>query len=271
MPNISVNKINLYYETHGEGEPLMLIAGLASDSQSWQTILAPLSENFYIIAPDNRCSGRTQSTDMQISIPLMAEDCHALIKNLGLSRVNVLGHSMGGMIALELAKTHPGCLDKLILASTSCNISSRNRSLFLNLADSMLSGMEAALWFKNFFYWLFSRRFFDNETALLEAVRYAVEYPYPQSVGCFVKQVLALVDYDCTEGLSKITAKTMVIIGDQDILFYPEESQRLAQDISDATLCLLQDSAHAIHIEQPLKFSESVIKFLKSEPFTITT
>lgn len=59
MPNIQVNNVSLYYEIHGEGEPLMLVAGLGSDSQSWQPVMEELSRHFLVITPDNRGTGRT--------------------------------------------------------------------------------------------------------------------------------------------------------------------------------------------------------------------
>jgi len=75
MPNATINDVDLYYEIHGDGMPLMLVAGLASDSQSWQTILGHLSRQCLLIAPDNRGAGRTKPQAIEISIRHIADDC----------------------------------------------------------------------------------------------------------------------------------------------------------------------------------------------------
>ncbi|MDP8313931.1 MAG: alpha/beta hydrolase [Candidatus Celaenobacter antarcticus] len=107
MPSTIVNGIDLYYEIHGKGEPLMLIAGLASDSQSWQPIMEDLSRNYRVITPDNRGVGRTKPSDINISIQKITDDCISLVRHLGLSSVNMLGHSMGGFVALDCAIRYP--------------------------------------------------------------------------------------------------------------------------------------------------------------------
>ena len=119
MPNTKINGIDLYYEMNGKGIPLMLIAGLGSDSQSWQPIIEELSRHCLVIAPDNRGTGRTRPQNARISIQQIADDCMKLAKHLGLSAVNLLAHSMGGFIALDLAIRHPDSIDKLILAGSS--------------------------------------------------------------------------------------------------------------------------------------------------------
>jgi pimeloyl-ACP methyl ester carboxylesterase len=265
MPNMVINDVDLYYETHGEGVPLMLIAGLASDSQSWQTILEDLSRRYLVITPDNRCTGRTLPGDIGTSIHEVADDCLALVRHLGLSSINLLGHSMGGFVALDLATRHPDRINKLILAGTSASNSERNNSLFFNWTSCLESKLDPYLWFRNIFYWLFSTRFFESEAAVKEAVRYAVEYPYRQSTIAFRNQVKAIADYDCTESLSNIVAKTMVISGKEDLLFPPEVCFRLAQAIPQASFSVMDNAGHAMHMEQPRAFTDCVLEFLQSE------
>jgi hypothetical protein len=88
MPKAIFNGIDLYYEIPGKGTPLMLIAGLASDSQSWQAVIKDLSRYYLVIIPDNRGVGRTMPQNIEISIRQIVDDSVALIKHLGLSYVN---------------------------------------------------------------------------------------------------------------------------------------------------------------------------------------
>jgi pimeloyl-ACP methyl ester carboxylesterase len=262
MPNTVLNGVDLYYEIHGKGTPLMLVAGLASDSQSWQPVISDLSQHCLVITPDNRGVGRTKPQDIEISIQQIADDCIALIRYLGLSSVNLLGHSMGGFVAMDLAIRYPQCVNKLILAGTSASNSRRNNSLFSDWASCLESEMDAGLWFINIFYWIFSARFFENEAAVNDAVRFAIEYPYPQSVIAFKNQVKAIASYDCTESLSKITSKTMVISGKEDLLFSAEVGAGLAQAIPGAVFSIIDNATHSIHMEQPRAFTDCVLDFL---------
>jgi pimeloyl-ACP methyl ester carboxylesterase len=211
MAIVKINDVQLYYEMYGEGIPLFLIAGLASDSQSWQPVVQDLSAHYRVIIFDNRGVGRTSPQESEISIGKIADDCIGLADHLGLTSINLLGHSMGGFVALDCAVRYPERIDKLILAATSSFNPKRNNALFSDWASSFASGMDSKLWFQNIFYWIFTARFFENEEAVKEAIRFALEYPYPQSKIAFQNQVKAIEDFNCTEELSKITAKTQVI------------------------------------------------------------
>ena len=107
MPSLSVNDIDLHYEVKGNGPPLLLIAGFASDGQSWAPITRTLSERFTLIIPDNRGCGQTALNGAEVTIEAMTADCRALLDRLSIERVDILGHSMGGVIAASLAAQQP--------------------------------------------------------------------------------------------------------------------------------------------------------------------
>ena len=264
MPDTIINGIDLYYECSGKGRPLMLIAGLASDSQSWQPIVEELSRHYLLVLPDNRGVGRTKPQDVETSIHHIADDCIALIKYLGLSSVTLLGHSMGGFVALDCAIRHPEHVSKLILAGTSAFNSERNNALFHDWASYLRSDMDSELWFRNIFYWIFSRRFFENQEALNEAVRFAVEYPYPQSYRAFEKQVAAVREFNCEKSLQNIRVKTLLIYGKDDLLFPAEESIGVLQAIPGTSVSVIEGAAHSIHMENPKAFAVSVSHFMDS-------
>ena len=97
MPIAKINSTNCYYEVHGEGSPLMLIGGLASDSQSWQVAVGSLVKDFQVIVFDNRGVGRTQGPEGFFDIAVLARNTIMLLDNLGIEKANILGHSMGGL------------------------------------------------------------------------------------------------------------------------------------------------------------------------------
>lgn len=154
MAVASINGAHIYYEAQRVGAPLLLVAGLASDSQRWRSVVAELSRHRRVITLDNRGAGRTRAPDQSISINSIADDCAGLIEHLGLSCADLLGHSMGGFVAQECALRHPGCVGKLILIGTAARNPQRNNRLFSDWVAYRRSGMDMRLWFRNLFYWI---------------------------------------------------------------------------------------------------------------------
>src|SRR6266567_1248417 len=103
MPYIKVSDIQMYYEIHGNGEPLVLIIGLGTDISEWEGIIHWLAQKYKVLAFDNRGTGRTDKPDTQYSIEMMADDTTELMQTLGIQQAHILGISMGGRIALALA------------------------------------------------------------------------------------------------------------------------------------------------------------------------
>lgn len=262
MPVEKVNGVELYYEVHGRGEPLLLTAGLGSDSQSWGPFLKHLARRRMVIAFDHRGVGRTKSPDVGIGIRHIADDAASLAERLGFPRCDLLGHSMGALAALDLARRRPDRVGKLILAGIAVPVSARNRALFFHWASCLEAGMDPALWFETVYFWIFSAPFFANETAVGEAVRRAVAYPYSRTAAAFRKQVEAIAEYECAGPLPEISAKTLVLAGEEDLLFPPEECARLAREIPGAAFSVLENAGHALHLEQPRAAAERVLEFL---------
>ena len=251
----------LYYEMCGNGPPLLLIAGLASDSRSWQPVRDGLAERFTLIMPDNRGVGRS-SQECVTSIDLIADDCFALIQHLGMENVNLLGHSMGGMVAMSYAVRYPSALNKLIVVSSAPQNSARNNQLFSDWATSSSAGQDRFAWFRSIFYWIFTAHFFNNLQMVNEAVRWLVEDAWPQSSQAFRRQVEAIAAWDATVDLCRISSPTCIITGNKDILFPMEDSLQLTELIPGACLTVIEHAAHSIHTEQPDAFINAIGNFI---------
>src|SRR5215468_1539539 len=107
MPTVRVNDIDLYYQVAGAGETLVLIAGFACDHTIWELMLPALTPHYRVVTFDNRGAGQTSAPHAPYSVRQMADDTAGLLDGLGRGPVHVAGHSMGGMIAQELALNYP--------------------------------------------------------------------------------------------------------------------------------------------------------------------
>jgi len=114
-----VNGINLYYETHGTGRPLILLHGGLGSGEMFGPILPALSERHQVIAPDLQGHGRTADIDRPLDVRLMADDVGALIDHLGLDRPDVVGYSLGGGVALQTAAKYPAKVRRLVMVSAN--------------------------------------------------------------------------------------------------------------------------------------------------------
>ena len=265
MPFLSHDGIELYYEQHGSGPPLLLIAGLASDSQSWLPVVAALAQQFTVILPDNRGVGRS-TQECIISVELMAHDCAALIHHLGHGQVAVAGHSMGGMVAMALARRYPQVVERLLLVATTARNLVRNNLLFCDWADQLETGQDRTVWYRTILSWILTEQFFDNRQLLDATLIYLLSYPWPQSPAAFRQQVQAIAAFDATPWLRELAMPTRVLAAEQDILMPLEYAECLARQISGASLGIIKAAAHSLHTEQPQAFSTAVTDFLSKRP-----
>ena len=121
MPRIRVGDIHLHYDVYGEGEPLLLITGFGASSATWRPeFVAALARSCTVITFDNRGTGRSDQPDGPMRMTLLADDAVGLLEHLGIARAHVLGMSMGGNIAQELALNHPRRVAGLVLGCTYC-------------------------------------------------------------------------------------------------------------------------------------------------------
>src|SRR5215210_9228819 len=119
MPYESIEGLEMYYEVHGEGSPLVLLHGAYMPIEQMEPLLSPLAASRQVIAVEQQGHGRTADADRPITYEQMADDNAAVLRHLGMRKADVVGFSMGGAIALQLAMRHPGLVRKLVVASAS--------------------------------------------------------------------------------------------------------------------------------------------------------
>jgi pimeloyl-ACP methyl ester carboxylesterase len=266
MPTVHVNEIDLHHELRGSGPPLLLIPGLASDVATWVPVRDALGERFSLIAVDNRGCGRTTPADAPITVEQMADDCAALLDALGIARAHVLGHSMGGMIALELAARHPDRVDRLVLAGTGR--SSRPGIAALKELGKLrpTPGVEKTQWFRLLFPWLFRPAFFSSEATVAASAELAASYRWLQSDEGFARQLAAATAYAGFDAAApRVKARALHLHGAKDLLMPVASAARAFDGIAGLERAVIDDAAHALYWDAPEEFVQAVLRFLATE------
>lgn len=258
MPQFQNGPASVHYEILSEGKPLLLIAGTASDSASWGPLL-PLLPGRQLILIDNRGSGQTR-VEGPIEIAEMVADCAALLDHLGLDRVDVVGHSLGGFLGLALAALHPTRVSRLVTLGAG-TISPKARVLFHDLSRLYFTERPAD-WFRLLYQWLFSTPFFADEANVAAAAAASTVYAHRQSPGDFARQVVAL-DRGMIVDLSTITCEVLALSGDLDLLAPFGAVEELHGKVPRFTHEPIANAAHSLHWEAPASVAREINAFLR--------
>lgn len=265
MPKVKVGDINIYYEIHGDGLPLVMIMGLSANKDWWHPfVLDQFSKNFKTVIFDNRGAGRTDKPKIDYSIKMFAEDTIGLMDKLGIKKSHILGVSMGGIIAQEIALTHPERVDKLVLVSTSCggpkSVPVPPETLKIMLSRGEMTDEERMRTTVDLLYPEEYRK--NNPEIIEEAVRRLMIAPIP--IDAYMRQLQAASQFDSYDRLPMIKAPTIVLTGKKDVLLPWENSKILAERISKAKLVTFEESGHGMVSQNAEEFAQKVIEFLKS-------
>ena len=262
---VAGNGQEIYYEVHGEGEPLILIIGIGYDATLWGSYQIPaFSQMFKVIVFDNRDAGRSSKASGPYTIADMADDVAGLMDGLGIDRAHVLGISMGGMIAQEFALRHPKRLNKLILTGTGA-ATARARFDPIMVWNFVKQHDEEGMTFAaQQFLWFFSTDFMRNHQAVEQTLAMLASNPNPVSPEAYARQAHAYVKHDALDRLVNINAPTLVVTGEQDRLTPPWIGRELADAIPGAKFQLVEGpgSSHVLPLERPDDFNKIAISFL---------
>ncbi len=266
MPKIHANGIDLYYELTGEGPPLVLIAGLGYGLWMWHKMLPGLAARCRVIAFDNRGAGQTDKPDGPYSAPMMADDTAGLMDALGIVDAAVMGHSMGGFIAQQLALTRPDLVGRLILSATNFGgprhvpVTPEAMAVIMDRSgdpvDVVKRGISVAC----------APGFADAHPEVVEElVAYRMGNPVPPAQYQAQTAVgLGLMSEEaCFEHrLHEVQAPTLILFGEHDQVVPPANADLMAEKLRDARIEILPNAGHMFPIEQPKAAVAAVLDFL---------
>jgi 3-oxoadipate enol-lactonase len=261
MPTIEANGQTLYYEVHGEGDPLLCVMGLSADTVAWALQLPAFSASHRTVIFDNRDVGRSSVADGPYEIADMARDTLALAEALELDSFHLLGVSMGGAISQELALAAPGRVRTLTLAVTfpAGGAWARKLSEVWGKRVRKLSREERVdeLMLLNF-----SERFFEDEGSAAWMRNMMLGNPHPQPAEAFIRQLDASGRHDARDRLRSLHLPTHVIGCEFDLLVPVWKSRELAELIPGAKLTVLPAAPHGANVERAEQFNKAVLDFI---------
>jgi 3-oxoadipate enol-lactonase len=265
VPKTRVGDIDIYYRIEGSGPPLIMIIGFSANSDWWPPgLVDALAARYQVILFDNRGAGRTEAGDRPFTIPLMAADTLGLLESLGIGKTHIFGISMGGMIAQEIALSHPDRVDKLILGCTTCGH-----------WGAFLSWQRGRLWWdylsnprvrshRLMTNLLFSKEFLSHHRDKLRSFGQRANIaPMPTSIQ--LKQIAAMLCFDTFIRLPRLQRPTLVMTGTRDHMAVPRNSNILARRIPNAQLVKLEGCGHAFIAEAEEQTASYILAFLNGK------
>jgi 3-oxoadipate enol-lactonase len=257
MPKVRVNDIELYYETEGEGEPLLLLHGLGSSVLDWENQIGEMARSFRVIACDMRGHGRSEKPTGPYSVAQFASDTADLLKALNAAPAHICGLSMGGMIAFQLAVDFPALVRSLVIVNSGPAMvlkkPSQRALVGLRFFIVRWFGMRAMA--KIVAGPLFPK---PDQKQLRETFTNRVAENDPRA---YLDSVRAINGWSILDRVSGIRCPVLVISSDHD--YTPVEVKReYAALIPGAVVTVLKDSRHAAPVDQPAEFNRIVLEFL---------
>jgi 3-oxoadipate enol-lactonase len=251
MPSVDAGGTELHYVRTGEGEPMLLIQGMSATHMTWgRPFLAPLEDNFDCIVFDNRGMGLSGRAEMPFTIADLAGDTIGLLDALEIERAHVVGISMGGMVAQELALANPERIRTLTLGATYCGGPAGTlmdpedlKMLGAAMASGERERVFRAMWEINL-----SPSFREDEARFLEFCEMATALPAPQAV--ILQQMRACGAHDTSARLGQISVPTQVVHGTADRLLGVGNGRQIAALLSVEPQ-LLDGVGHMFWWEQP--------------------
>jgi 3-oxoadipate enol-lactonase len=243
----------------GSGPAVLLIHGLGWDHSLWNPTLERFSSRYRLIAADTRGHGLTDKPDGPYDMAMFARDYAALADPLGLTRVCVIGLSQGGMVAQNLALLRPDLVSALVLVSTSYKSDPSLRdNMEARIAAMDQAGPEAAAR-------IAAESIFSpgwraaNAAALARFVAWRSAMP----MAPLNSATRALYDFNLSGDLPRISAPTLVVAGEEDVLTRPKGMEEIAALIPGAEYRLIANSGHMIPVEQPERLAALLAEFLE--------
>lgn len=260
MPAFVHDGLRLWYEERGAGLPVIFLAGIMSDHSTWDYTV-PRLEGLRMILLDNRDIGKSSMARRDYTVSDMAHDVLALMGHLGMERASIVGHSLGGKIAQEVALLAPARIDKLVLVCSSAQHDIQSRSL-IELWISLREEIADDLVFAEFICHCVMGPAQLKQIPLSDAAELWMARNSLQAGSAFLRNAEASLAHDTLSRLGDIQASTLVVYSDCDCVFPLDHSEQLITGIPGARAIRIENCGHAPMAERPAEFAAILQQFL---------
>jgi pimeloyl-ACP methyl ester carboxylesterase len=264
MPWADNSGVRIYWEEEGSGEPLLMIMGLSFSLAMWGELRPFLARHFRTLLFDNRCVGLSDAPRPPFPLAAMARDAVAVLDAAGVRKASVVGFSMGGMIAQELALLCPERLDRLVLACTHCgglkSVRADWRVLHVLASPFIAPELKLNRLVPFIYHPQTPRERIERDLKVIRS--------HQPTFRGLMQQLTAIVSWHAWSRLPRIKAETLVIHGEDDLLVPPGNARILADRIPGARLTLLPRASHVFPTDQPELTRSALFDFLVACPNT---
>lgn len=257
----TLDGLELRYTDTGAGEPVLLVHGLGSDHTIWAVLAPLLPGSWRVVIPDLRGHGLSAKPEGPYSVELFAGDLWGLLQSLRIDRAHVIGHSLGGAVALRLALDHPGAVRSLTVISGFCGVDDRLRDLFQGLLVTAQAGgygafFDRALELAN------TPEFVAANAVMLAAAKEVMVRN--ASLSALVATLHACMKVDLTAQLPRVSVPTLVLAGAQDVFTGVSAAQAIADAVPGARTAVIAGAGHNVPVEKPRETYAELQRFLSA-------
>lgn len=258
MPEVTLNDITVHYERVGNGPPLIFLHGLGSSGEDWEHQTEEFADAYDLIVPDFRGHGRSSITRGVYSVRQFALDTIALVDHFGIASLQIVGISLGGMVAFEIAADRPDLVDRLVVVNALPAFETTRTSQRIQLAIRKVITRRLTM---DKIGDVLSKRLFPDED-MAEQRATMVERWSRNDKTAYQATFQAILDWDGVAAAMSTTEVPITVIS-SDLDYIPaEDKQPYVDAMPTAEIVLIEDAHHGVPMERPERFNEVLRKVL---------